>query len=820
MPVNNNSIKPDARYIEVAIPLPVYHTFTYEASHELALLAETGKRVLVPFGKRRLSGYVIGPGERPDRIETKSIEDVLDSEPLFPESMIPFFKWVSEYYMYPIGETIRCALPAGLDVFDLDLLHLTDKGKTALSEGSPAPLEERILKRLEERPFSRKSIQKQLKEKISNAVYTSLEKRGWIEKERILKSPTVKSKEERYVVLEEIPRDFNKFSEPRQRLLKALIDKGPISTGELSKIVPSASSFIRSLADRGIVKVIYRKVLRDPFGEPIRPDRRHVLTTDQHSVVSTVLSALGKGFSTFLLSGVTGSGKTEVYMQLVSESLKRGDPALILVPEIALISQMERRFRARFGDRIAVLHSALSSGERYDQWMRIRSNEAMVGIGARSALFAPFERIGIIIVDEEHDSSYKQESQLLYHARDMAVVRAMLLDTVALLGSATPSTQSHYNVRTGKFVGLTLPNRIERRPLPEVTIVDLRNSMDFRGTGRFMTGALINGIKDALRNKEQVLLFLNRRGYANFPVCSACGNALTCRNCDISLTYHKGQNLCICHLCGYSHPFSTTCRICGAPKVRNLGIGTEKVEAAVKSLFPKAAVARMDRDTTRKKGSLLALLKGLKNRTIDILVGTQMVAKGHDFPYITLVGIICADLSLDLPDFRASERTFQLLAQVSGRAGRGGKPGRVILQTYAPAHFTITSAKEQNDETFFQKEIQFRKNLNYPPFSHIMGLKISGKNKEKTRNGAMRIGEMSSRLQTENLSYRKGLEVLGPSEAPLSKIANRYRWQIFLKSSQIKILRQFASDLLFRDGSRRTFPHVQVTIDVDPYDMM
>ena len=380
-------------------------------------------------------------------------------------------------------------------------------------------------------------------------------------------------------------------------------------------------------------------------------------------------------------------------MQVAAEAMKTGRSVLVLVPEIALITQMERRFRARFGDCVSVLHSALSAGERYDQWTRILQGETTITIGARSAIFAPFDNLGVIIVDEEHDSSYKQEGKLRYNARDLAVVRAKQNDCIAILGSATPSIQSYYNVTTHKFTELTLTKRVEERRLPDIRIVDLRQTRDARGIERFISPDLHSAMKQSLDRGEQVLLFLNRRGYASFPVCAACGQAMRCKYCDISLTLHQRSNAYRCHYCGYSRAATSSCDICGSTKIKHLGLGTEKLEEMLTSLFSQARIARMDRDTTIRKGSIIKLLKGLKNQTIDILVGTQMVAKGHDFPNITLVGIICADLSLSFPDFRAGERTFQLLAQVAGRAGRGDRPGQVILQTYNPDHFCIAAAQ-------------------------------------------------------------------------------------------------------------------------------
>jgi primosomal protein N' (replication factor Y) len=409
---------------------------------------------------------------------------------------------------------------------------------------------------------------------------------------------------------------------------------------------------------------------------------------------------------------------------------------------------------------------------------------------------------------------------LRYNARDLAVVRAKLNDCVALLGSATPSIQSYYNTTTKKFKTLTLKNRIEKRPLPEITVIDLLKSRDVRGIGRFITPELHRGMKATLDRGEQVLLFLNRRGFANYPVCAACGNAIRCKNCDISLTLHQKIRAYKCHYCGYTRASASHCTSCGSTKILLLGMGTEKVEAAVKSLFPDARTARMDRDTTRRKGSILKILKGLRNQTIDILVGTQMVAKGHDFPNITLVGIICADLSLNFPDFRAGERTFQLLAQVAGRAGRGTVPGRVILQTYNPDHFAILSATNQDFQSFYHQEISFRKSLDYPPFSRMVQFKISGKNPGKTRQHAQNIGELCHKLKKNNRSFLKSVEIMGPIEASLPKIAKQFRWQILLKCPSIKQLHRFLHQIWFENKANIGTRDVNVVLDVDPFFMM
>jgi primosomal protein N' (replication factor Y) len=464
------------------------------------------------------------------------------------------------------------------------------------------------------------------------------------------------------------------------------------------------------------------------------------------------------------------------------------------------------------------LHSGLSDGERFDQWQRILRREVSIAIGARSAIFAPFAQIGVLIVDEEHDTSYKQEGALYYNARDLAVVRAKLHQGLTLLGSATPSVESHYNVSHNKYVALRLTKRIQQRRLPEITVVDLRNSRDGKGFLRIISQPLYQGLRSTLAQGEQALLFLNRRGYASYPVCSACGAAIKCDNCDISLTLHQAAAAYKCHYCGYTRALQTPCTVCGAAQIKNLGLGTEKIESLAKTLFPEARVARMDGDTTRRKGALVGLLKGLRQREIDIMVGTQMVAKGHDFPHITLVGIICADLSLNFPDFRAGERTFQLLAQVAGRAGRGDTPGRVILQTYNPEHFSITAAQKQDFEAFYEHELQFRQALNFPPFTRMVQIRLSGRDRATTQKQACLFGDICRTLRSSTRDFKAAIEILGPIEAPLSRIAGHYRWQILLKGHPFKVLHRFIHLLMAEKRALRG--QIRVVIDVDPFFMM
>ena len=813
-------MKPENRYIEVAVALPVSKTFTYSVPEALWPFITAGKRVLVPFGRRRVTGYILGTSPEINPGEIKHVLDVLDEKPLFPPSMISFFQWISDYYKHPIGDVIKNGLPGGLTLYDYASIVLTDEGKRTLKENRATVIEKSVLMFLEAGPVRLKKLNQKLHQTIPAALIQSLQRDGLILQTRELGAAATKSRMERFVSLADATLPFDRLSKSRKKILTILESNGEIPVAGLKKQVPTAARLIRALENDGYVKIRNKRIFRDPLGEPIHPDRAPALSVEQQNVVTEIGACIDQGFATFLLQGVTGSGKTEVYMHVAAETLKKGKRVLVLVPEIALITQMERRFRARFGERIAVLHSGLSAGERYDQWSRILQQDADIAIGARSAIFAPFSDIGLIVVDEEHDTSYKQETNLRYNARDLAVVRAKLNDCLALLGSATPSLQSYYNVSAKKFIEVKLEQRIKSRPMPEIKIVDLRESRGYRGVRRFITPELHQAIKDTLHRREQVLLFLNRRGFANFALCGSCGNPLRCKHCDISLTFHQKSNAFKCHYCGFSRAAVSNCDICGSSDIRKLGLGTEKIEVAINELFPDARAARMDRDTTTRKGSIVKLLKGLRDRTIDILIGTQMIAKGHDFPSITLVGIICADLSLSFPDFRAGERTFQLLAQVSGRAGRGASPGRVVLQTYNPDHFSIMAAKDQDFHSFYTQEMSFRKALNYPPFSKMIQLKISGKDKSKTRDQATHLGDLCRTLKTADSSLYGSVEIMGPIEASLTKIARRYRWQILLKGISVKALHKFIGQLLSQNPGVFNNYSVRVVIDVDPMTVM
>jgi primosomal protein N' (replication factor Y) len=779
-----------------------------------------GMRVLVPFRGRQLTGFVLGPAKQtPDKARIKPITDVLDQSPLFNAPLSDFLHWVADYYIHPIGEVIRTALPGGLLVKEQPIYHLTDEGRQALMDRELESFVQAGLQCLERKACRRDQLLRAGGGRLTSSMIYSWHRKGWVRRDTILVRQKTRTKTVRMVAALPFERESKRLSAQRERILRILHERGEISLAELKQQVSTAASLVRAMTRDNQVKIKHRTVYRDPFGQLIEPDQAPTLNPQQQSAVDRICLGLNEGYGAYLLAGVTGSGKTEVYLHLAQYALKKDRTVLVLVPEIALITQIERAFRARFGPIVALLHSGLSSGERYDQWLRILKGEARIAIGARSAVFAPFKRIGLVIVDEEHDDSYKQEGSLRYNARDLAVVRAKQDGAVAVLGSATPSVQTAHNAAIGKYRRVQLTERVDSRHLPDIQIVDLAQFREERGLRRFLTPTLMQEVKTTLQRNEQVLLFLNRRGFASSLICATCGLPLRCDRCDISLTYHQQHNAYRCHHCGFSRSAIANCPSCGSARIKRLGLGTEKLEQEIQTRFPDARVARMDRDTTRRKGAILKILKALRNREIDILVGTQMVAKGHDYPHITLVGIVCADLSLSMPDFRAGERTFQLLAQVAGRAGRGRSPGRVILQTYNPGHFSVEAARNQDYKAFFRQEMHYRKTLGYPPFSRLIQLRISGGSADQTAGHAQLIGQYCRQLCRRHRQYAQ-LEILGPIEAPLTRIANQYRWQLLLKGGRYKPLQQFVHALLLNEHAPAGKRGVSVTIDVDPVFLM
>ncbi len=807
-------------YISVAITLPVLKSYTYKVPDHFQESCSPGMRVLVPFGRRRVTGYILFGQKECKGFKAKKILDVLDDYPLFPESQIAFFRWISDYYIHPLGDVIKAALPSGLDRHDVSCVFITNSGKDRLNEGNLTPGEEQVLEFVMKRDTcTLKQVLKNCSNKTINALIRRMEKEDLITVSAVLKKDGARIKKEKFILVGDDLVTPLRMSQKREKLLAIVKEKKEISLTGLKVYIPTAPSLIKPLVNAGYLKVIQRQVFRDPLGDPVEPDTPPELTFEQQKVVEQVQSKSEQGYCPYLLTGITGSGKTEVYMRLVLDVVEKGKNAIVLVPEISLILQTERRFRARFGEKIAVIHSSLTKGELLDQWRKIVLNKVSIVIGTRSSIFAPFENIGIIIVDEEHDSSYKQETGLRYNARDLAVVRGKQNDCPVILGSATPSVQSYQNVVLGRFDELKLEKRINKHPLPHITLVDLKKYKDVRGYDRIITPELAKEIRLCLDNGNQALIFLNRRGFATFPVCRDCGESLSCKYCDVTMTFHKGKNEYQCHLCGYGRPVNVKCPSCKSSNIKPLGFGTEKIESIMKTMFPDARLARLDQDSTSKKGSFIKILKNISNRNVDIIVGTQMIAKGHDFPFITLVGVICADLSLSLPDFRAGERTFQLLAQVAGRSGRGETPGKVIMQTYNPEHFIIEASRKQDFFEFFQNESPFRKALLYPPFSRMIQLKISGNDKRKVKTYAEDVAWVLRNLLEERQKEKNMVQVLGPIEASIQRISSRFRWQILVKSPSSALINSLVKSMMEHPKSASK-SGLRLIVDVDPYSLM
>ena len=733
--------------VDVAIPLHLDATFHYLVPPELAPGIAPGKRVLVPFGRRRMVGMILGPAEPRDGL--KPIGALLDESPLLTGEELEFLRWASSYYLHPLGETVRAALPAGL------------LAPPRSDDGDRSGRDSRL------------AIHRETFYRVAAASETH-------------------------------PR----LGTRALALFNLIAATSGVSRTELRSRLGEPGPQLRRLLQLGLITGEEREVYRDPFRrEVVTRDEALLLNGHQAAALATIVAALDGGvFAPFLLHGVTGSGKTEVYLQAIAAATAAGRNALVLVPEIALTPQLVTRFRRRFACGIAVLHSGLSDGERYDEWRRIRRGEVRIVIGARSAIFAPLERLGIIVVDEEHEPTYKQSEGFRYNARDLALVRGKRSGAAVVLGSATPLLTSVHAAAEGKLTRLELPERVRGLPLPEITVADLRGR---RGT--VLSPQLRESLRQNLDAGGQSLVFLNRRGFATYLVCGDCGHVVRCPNCAVTLTYHRKGERIVCHYCDYAIPAPSLCPACRGGELTLLGQGTERVEEELRGLFPEARIARMDRDTTTGKGGHARVLKGLEEGTTDILVGTQMIAKGHDFPGVTLVGVLGIDAILNFPDFRSAERAWQLLTQVIGRAGRGENPGRVVVQSLMPEQYAIARALAHDGEGFYREELAFREEAGYPPFAFLAALHFSGNAEEAVRAAAGGAAALLAGLR------RSRVEILGPVAAPLAKVRGRYRWQILLKSRRRDTLH--AQLKVFRDGWAPP-PGIRTVIDVDPVEMM
>ncbi len=756
---------PDAspRLVEVAIPVPLRRRFTYRLPPGAPDLA-AGARVAVPFSGRKLVGFVVGHPERPPEGVTalKPIAGALDPTPIFGPELLSFLLEAADYYLHPLGEVLRAAAPA-----------LPTEAMRALRAG------------------------------------------GFLEPGESLRGPAVATRTAVFVKRAGGAPE-GRVGRRQKAVLALLEERVEVSIDELRAHVGAPREVLRALEKRGLVTYEEREVAADPFfSDAVTPDAPPALHEAQARAVEALVAALDGSGSTHLLFGVTGSGKTEVYLRVISEARARGKGALLLVPEIALTPQLVGRFRARFGDGIAVLHSGLTDKQRYAAWRALHRGEVRLAIGARSALFAPVPDLGVIVVDEEHDPSFKQEEGFRYHARDLAILRAHRAGAVCILGSATPSLETYARASEGRIGLCTLPSRATAQTLPSVEVVDLRRHGAGPSGHPLVTGPLHRALERCLSSGGQAILFLNRRGFSPSLRCGACGELAQCPACSVTLTEHRRAGVLRCHYCDYATPITTRCPSCERHALEPLGLGTERLEDTLAEAFAPARVARLDRDTAAGGAAIEAVLDRVRRREVDVLVGTQMVTKGHDLPGVTLVGVVLADQSLAFPDFRASERTFQLLSQVAGRAGRGDRPGEVVLQTFRPEEAAIARARSHDYLAFYREELENRREHGYPPFGRLVAVRVDAADEAVVREAS----EELARVARRHAAVRRELvEVLGPAPAPIARLRSRFRYRLFLRGPDRRALRAVARALADRidEGLGVARAHV----DVDPVGML
>jgi primosomal protein N' (replication factor Y) (superfamily II helicase) len=802
------------------------NTLTYLVPDSMSV--QPGQRVQVPLATRRATGIVLRPGSTlPPGIQARPIMRVLDDEPVLNPELLDLGLWIADYYVAPLGEVFRAMLPLRSGTRRARTVRLTAKGQQRLQEinevkEEPDAPESDLLNYLATRGSASLQV---LRQKFPEAFLQALDKK-WLVVEEIERERT-----QRQVyavrVAGPVPEKPLRLSPVAKRILEALGAEGTAADHrELLQTARADLAALKRLSASGLIQLepsnAERRSARQteeapaPDDEWAQADPSLVLTSAQSTVLDDLTKQLeSRQFQTVLLHGVTGSGKTEVYLRLIARCLGLGRTALALVPEIALTPSVQAQFLARFGQKVALLHSALSENERHEEWWRVRRGEAQVVLGTRSAIFAPLANLGLVIVDEEHDTSYKQEERPRYHGRDVAVVRARLAGALAVLGSATPSLESYWNAREGKYRLALLPERVEGRKLADVEIVDMREEFRETHTSVPVSRRLQQEIEAQISNQKQTMILLNRRGYSWFLLCRSCGQTQRCVNCSISLTYHRREHRLICHYCGYSAPVPARCPNCDSEHLHYVGEGTEKVEKKFAELFPGARVARLDRDVARRQGQFQRILDDFRRGKIDLLVGTQMIAKGHDFPGVTLVGVVSADIGLGLPDFRSAERTFQLLTQAAGRAGRGESPGRVLVQTFFPDHYAIRLAADQKYEVFFDKEMRFRRMMHYPPVTALANVIAQGSKLEQAAQVAKHVGDFLIPLE----STTEGLKILGPTPAPLAKLEGRFRIQFLMKCTsraRLSNILQRLADYTDQQG----IPQRSLMIDMDPANIM
>ncbi|QDK68940.1 primosomal protein N' [Bacillus halotolerans] len=787
--------------------------FDYKIPDHLKGMIKTGMRVIVPFGPRKIQGFVTAVKDTSDLSgkSVKEVEDLLDLTPVLTEELMNLSSWLSDKTLSFKITALQAMLPAALKAkYEKEL---------KIAEGADIPPQvERLFSETKSLLYSDipdhdtlKIIQKQVQKGHIDVTYKVAQKAN---KKMVRYIQANAGKEELSKQAEGLSRQAAK----QQAILHFFMTEPEgtkIPAADLCKKTDTSSATIKSLIQKGLLKETYEEVYRDPYQDKMFKKTEPLpLTDEQSAAFQPIRRTLDNNeHQVFLLHGVTGSGKTEIYLQSIEKVLAKGKEAIVLVPEISLTPQMVHRFKGRFGSQVAVMHSGLSTGEKYDEWRKIHRKEVRLVVGARSAIFAPFENLGMIIIDEEHESSYKQEEMPRYHAKEVAIKRAEHHRCPVVLGSATPTLESYARAQKGVYELLSLKHRVNHQVMPEVSLVDMREELR-NGNRSMFSIELMEKLEETIAKGEQAVLFLNKRGYSSFVMCRDCGYVPQCPHCDISMTYHRSGQRMKCHYCGHEEPVPHTCPECGSDHIRFFGTGTQRVEEELTKVLPHARVIRMDVDTTSRKGAHEKLLSAFGEGRADILLGTQMIAKGLDFPNVTLVGVLSADTTLHIPDFRSAEKTFQLLTQVSGRAGRHEKPGNVIIQTYTPSHYSIQLTKTHDYETFYQHEMAHRREQSYPPYYYLALVTVSHEEVAKAAVTAEKIAHLLK------ANCGADTKILGPSASPIARIKDRYRYQCVIKYKQETQISALLKKILEHYKREIEQKHVMISIDMNPYMMM
>jgi len=808
-------------YAEVSVNSPIAQRRTFSYTIPPGLTVAVGQAVLVPFGDKLLQGVVLGLSDYPSVEETREIASTLEPYPLLSPPQVALAYWLSGYYLSPLFDAVALMLPPGFERKALAFINIPP-GSHEPDTASLTPQQRQVLQLVQkEGKIGLRELEKTLGKKRAQTIISQLARQGLVARSYQLERLRVKPKQGLYLSLSVTPgearREAARLREKRAIKQAALLDflsqqSEPVPWTEAKRKVNCDKAAANGLAAKGLVELQQREVRRDPISyHGIEPSQPLKLTAAQKSALASIKSSLlqmAQGQAkppVFLLHGVTGSGKTEIYLQALAETVKLGKRGIVLVPEIALTPQTIERFASRFPHKVAVLHSKLSLGEQFDEWQRIKKGECAVVIGSRSAIFAPQPDLGLIIIDEEHEWTYKQHDKApRYHARNAALKLSELSGAAVILGSATPDVETYYHARQGDYRLLQLAQRVtpnEGAPLPQVKVIDLKDELK-AGNRNLLSRALSQAAAQAIASGEQVMLFLNRRGGASFIQCRSCGFVLRCRRCEVALTYHPSEDILVCHQCNYRTPSPQACPQCSSRRIKFLGTGTQKLTLEAGFAFPRARLLRWDSDTTRQRHAHEEILNRFRSHEADILVGTQMIAKGLDLPLVTLVGVVSADTGLNLPDFRAGERTFQLLSQVAGRAGRGSRGGQVIIQTYSPEHYVIQAAAKQDYASFYEQEITYRRQLHNPPFAQLASLTYSHANDIVCQREAARMKRLI--IEERETKGIADLSLIGPAPAFIRRLRGRFRWQLILRGAELSA---FLSEIPLPQGW---------TLDIDP----